>query len=220
MNCVGIISFFPDNIRVERRQRLNALVNQLNKYFKLPIMIIAQNWVQEDIESLRKFKNQQISIYMYPKLGITNARIILREYFLKSDYEYLIMFDDDMELVDDEATVNAWLSQINDKDFYYTPTFLTNFCAISKEAFKKVNYDVEVEAIKGNGFEDWIFVERCLNKLNCEPFNVYLPARTRQGFLNDDLTTWDPHDPRLKRINEINSFQKIQRIRQGQDGYN
>lgn len=220
MNCIGIISYFPNEIRVERRQRLKSLVSQLDKYFKLPIMIIAQNWTNEDIESLKGFTNQQIFVYMYPRLGITNARIILREYFLRSNYDYLIMFDDDMELVDDEETVKAWLDQITDKDFYYTPTFLTNFCAISKEAFKKVNYDAEVEAIKGNGFEDWIFVERCLNKLNCERFNTYLPARTRQGFLNDNLTTWDPHDPKLKRINEINSFQKIQRIRAGQDGYN
>lgn len=215
--CIGVISYFPDDIRVERRQRLRKLLKQLNKYFKLPIIIIAQNWTDEDLQVFNGLKNQQIYIYTYKKLGITKARMTLREKFLESDFDWLIMMDDDMRIKDDQKLVNQFLAQITDKEFYYTPTFLTNFCAISKEAFKKVNYDEEVEASNGNGFEDWIFVNRCTYNLNTEPFKAILPAGNRQAFLNDNLSTWDPLDPELKKRNEDASRQKIANIRSGKE---
>ena len=216
MKCIGIISFFPDNIRVERRQRLKKLLTQLNTYFKLPVIIIAQNWVKEDFEIFGGLNNQKFFVHTYPKLGIAKARITLREKFLESDYDWLIMFDDDMEIKEDQALVDKWLGQISDKDFYYTPTFLTNFCAISKEGMKKVFYN-DLDPAKGMGFEDWVFVERCLHDLKCETFNVTLPALTRQGFLNDSLSTWDPHNLMLKRINEGSSRKIIYKIREGKD---
>ena len=41
---IGIVSWLPsDDRRQERVDRLNRLFIQLNTYFKLPIMIVAQN---------------------------------------------------------------------------------------------------------------------------------------------------------------------------------
>jgi len=99
------------------------------------------------------------------------------------------MFDDDMEIIEDQNLVNKWLGEIKDKDFYWTQTFLTNFCAISKKGFSKIDYDYEIDPSKGNGFEDWVFTQKCIAKLPCKPFETYLPARTRRGFLNDSKST-------------------------------
>lgn len=129
------------------------------------------------------------TIHTNQRLGITKARMLLREKFLETDYDYLIMFDDDMEIKEDKSICDAWLSEIDGKDFYWTQTFLTNFCAISREAMSKVNYDEDADSTKGTGFEDWIFTERCIYTLNSQPFKTYLPSRTRQGFLNDSLST-------------------------------
>jgi len=183
----------------------------------LPIIIIAQNWNDEDFSVFDGLENQQFNVYKYPKLGITMARVALRKIFLSSDYNWLIMFDDDMEIIENQDLVNKWLDEIKDKEFYWTPTFLTNFCAISKKGFSKVDYDYEIDSSKGNGFEDWVFVERCKAKLPNKPFETYLPARTRRGFLNDSKSTWDPLDPELKKRNEDASRRKIYDIWAGKD---
>ena len=78
-----------------------------------------------------------------------------------------------------------------------------------KEGFSKVDYDYDVDSSKGNGFEDWIFVQRCIAKIPSKPFETYLPARTRRGFLSDSMSTWDPLDPELKKRNEEASRRKI-----------
>lgn len=43
--CIGIISYFPDDnkVREERIKRFISLLSVLDQYFKLPIVIIAQN---------------------------------------------------------------------------------------------------------------------------------------------------------------------------------
>lgn len=218
MNAViGIISYFPDDLREERRNRFRKLLVQLNTYFKLPIIVIAQNWNEEDFKIFEGLNNQKIQVYTYQKLGITIARGVLRKIFLSLSYDWLIMFDDDMEIIEDQDLVNKWLGEIQDKEFYWTQTFLTNFCAISKEGFSKVDYDYDVDSSKGNGFEDWIFVQRCIAKIPSKPFETYLPARTRRGFLSDSMSTWDPLDPELKKRNEDASRRRIYDIWAGKD---
>ena len=43
--CFGIISYLPndENFRKIRKERLIKLISDLNAYFKLPIIILAQN---------------------------------------------------------------------------------------------------------------------------------------------------------------------------------
>ena len=43
--CVGIISYLPDkeDIRQRRFEKLKKLINDLDYFFDLPILIVAQN---------------------------------------------------------------------------------------------------------------------------------------------------------------------------------
>jgi len=59
------------------------------------VIIIAQNWGDtmptqiDSVVTLHKYKS---------KLGITGARRALRNAFLSSEYDYMIMLDDDIVL--------------------------------------------------------------------------------------------------------------------------
>jgi len=138
---IGIISYFPDDEpkRTHRIEKLKKLISSCDKFFSLPIIIIAQNW-PEDLFADR----QDITLYKYDKpLYITGARKELRKKFLDLDYDYLIMLDDDSELVGTEADKylafidrhpDCWIS-IN-----YTKSLLKLF-AISKTIFRQVDFD-------------------------------------------------------------------------------
>jgi hypothetical protein len=43
--CFGIISYLPDiePLRTKRKEKLTNLIKTLDKYFKLPVVIVAQN---------------------------------------------------------------------------------------------------------------------------------------------------------------------------------
>lgn len=90
---IGIISYLPSDNYVSRQQRLVMLLNQIHNYWPLlPIYIVAQNWKDNNFLPT----NLNITIFNYDQpLGILNARKKLREYFLNSEYEQIIMFDDD-----------------------------------------------------------------------------------------------------------------------------
>ena len=80
--CFGIISWLPNDQkdRLLRKKRLINTLDQLNKLFpNIDILIIAQNWKRIN---LPEYSNN-IIIKKYNKLGITGARIKLREEFLK-----------------------------------------------------------------------------------------------------------------------------------------
>ena len=93
---IGIPSYLPDNkeVREYRFNRLKALINKCNQLFNLPIYIVTQNYKEEKLY-LTGYKNIMLS-EDYTPLGIVGARRKLREYFLNSDYDYLIMLDDDI----------------------------------------------------------------------------------------------------------------------------
>ena len=91
---IGIVSYFPDNIndRKKRITRFKKLLEQIGMFFsEIPIIIIAQNW-----NGYNPICNKnELIVYNYKRLGILNARKELRKKFLESEYDYLIMFDDD-----------------------------------------------------------------------------------------------------------------------------
>lgn len=105
-----------------------------------------------------------MKVIHYPKpLGITGARKELRKVFLESDYDYLIMLDDDCEL---EGYSGAkYLRQIESNPgcfIEFNKTLLKLF-AISREVFMKLDYD-DISPEKGEGFEDRIFVNKLRNR--------------------------------------------------------
>lgn len=51
-------------------------------------------------------------VYYYPKLGITGARKTLRQVFLTLDFDYIILLDDDMELLESTEQAKYYLKWI------------------------------------------------------------------------------------------------------------
>ncbi len=165
----GIISYFPNNdsayhieMRRERSRRFKELLFKIEELWPdIDIMVIAQNW--QDFE-LPELKNK-ITTYHYEKLGILGARRELRKRFLASDYDCLIMMDDDgiVDSPDPQAYIDeidkhpGGIGAIRKKP---SPLF---FLAISKEIYNQIDMP-DIDAEKGQGFEDDIFTATCFAK--------------------------------------------------------
>ena len=173
----GIISYFPDcdtdyhtqtrNTRIPRF--CNLLKTLDNLWSDVDIIIIAQNW-KDDVQ-LPNISNKIIR-YDYPKLGILNARRTLREKFLESDYDYLIMLDDDGIISAEDPTL--YMSEI-DKHPGGIGVIRHNKCplmllAISKEIYEQIDMP-DIDPEKGQGFEDDIFVASCFAKFPNKAFD-------------------------------------------------
>jgi len=184
---IGIISWLPDDeTRKLRQEKLEKLLIQCDNLFNLPIIIVAQNW------------NNSVSItsncvvFNYDKLGITGARKKLREKFLESSYDYLIMLDDDCELKGSKPYADDYLKQIdshNGSIGIFKGTLLKLF-AIPNVLMAQVEYD-DVEPENGEGFEDLIFVEKCKIKFSEKHFFFARKGLDEQSdSVNDKLSTW------------------------------
>lgn len=161
--CIGIISYFPPGaeIRVERKKRFNKLITTLDTYFKLPIVIIAQNWTNEDLK-INYCNNIYIYNYSYG-LGITKARILLREKLLKFDYDYYIFFDDDSDIKCTVDSANKYLLEIDNHQNMVGKYFNTwpRLLAISKSMLTIMDYDYisNFEASRGEIWEDMAYIK-------------------------------------------------------------
>lgn len=158
--CIGIISYLPDNkkIREKRVEKLKQLILKCDQLFNLPILVITQNWKDINIES-----NNLIKYNYNQPLGIMQARNILREKFLDSPYDYIILLDDDSEIKGTSA--QKYLEQIksNPDCFIEFQKSRLKLFAISKHCFNKVQFEIQPE--KEEGFEDRLFLDRLKEKL-------------------------------------------------------
>lgn len=167
--CFGIVSYFPweQPERKQRQDRLDRLVNQLSNYWpNIPIMVISQQWKFYTIEG--KCKNK-IHRFDYPKLGILGARQELRKHFLESEYDYLIMFDDDAIIEGNKELANKYIEELNNhpEGFCfikgkgsspytdYNDSQL-NLCAISRYIYEKEPIP-NIDPQKSEAFEDRIW---------------------------------------------------------------
>jgi len=163
----GIISYFPDRdteyhafVRKQRSNRCTELLLQLNKMFPdIDVMVIAQNW--------QDYKPPfNITVFDYSsKLGILTARKTLRQKFLESDYDYMIMLDDDAVLRCDNPA--AYLHEIDNHPDGVGVIRHNNhplqLLAISKSVYNQIPMaDVDVE--QGQGFEGDVFVAQCFTQ--------------------------------------------------------
>lgn len=115
--CIGIISFMPGDpgVRSRRKDCLRKLLAQIGEYLpNIDVLIIAQNW-QDDVEQeLPEISNKLQVVKFENKLGILNARKKLREEYLKLDYDYIIMMDDDCVIAAAEpADFTSYLETID-----------------------------------------------------------------------------------------------------------
>lgn len=165
----GIISYFPDNdtehhivTRRERSRRFKELLLKLEELWPdTDIMVIAQNW--QDFQ-LPDIKNKIIPYY-YGRLGILGARKELRKRFLESDYDYMIMLDDDGRILNADPdlymqTIDEHPDGIGVIRHKMCPLM---FLAISKTVYSQIDMP-DIDPEKGQGFEDDIFVASCFAK--------------------------------------------------------
>ena len=189
---IGIISYLPSDQRVRkvRIQRLSKLLEQCKNLFDLPVLIIAQNWKDTT------FNFDNITVYHHDNpLGIIPARKELREIFLNSEYDYLIMLDDDCELF--KATPDSiadYLRQIDKHPNMYGKFSGTNLklFAISKYVYSKVDYPEVIDPTDGGIFED-IYLVSLLDKTqknNCFVFNRRSGLQDISNSSRDKFSTW------------------------------
>ena len=173
----GIVSYFPNNdspyhieTRRERSRRFRELLFRLEELWpNTDILVIAQNW--QDFE-LPKIKNKIITFEYPDRLGILAARRELRKRFLELDYDYLIMMDDDARII--SADPQGYMDEV-DKHPDGVGAIRHNNCplmffAISKYVYSQIDMP-DIEAEKGQGFEDDIFVAQCFAKFPDKAFD-------------------------------------------------
>lgn len=159
--CFGIISYFtwdqPE--RKQRQDRLDRLVKRLSDLWPdIPIMIIAQQWKYYKLDG--KCKNPVIR-FDYEKLGILGARHALRKHFLESDFDYLIMLDDDALFeLDTDNVAQEYMDEIDKhpEGFCFLQYYNSqlNLCAISKYIYL-LEPIPNIDAQKSEGFEDRVW---------------------------------------------------------------
>ena len=199
----GIPSWLPDDEpdRTQRAERINRLFKQLNDLWPdIDILVIAQNW--QDFEPIET-KNKQI-ILKYEPLGILKARQILREEFLKRDYDYIIMFDDDAIIKCDNDHVHLdYMAEIDKHpngfcfihggktkyDDYKSAQL--NLCAISRFIYEKENIP-NLDPQKSEAYEDTVYA--CLLHYKYSQYE-FLPPKgiTHTQFKNSKApvkSTW------------------------------
>lgn len=175
----GVISYLPDAINDrytvmlrERRRRCDEMLSKLNEYWPdIDVMFVAQNW--KDYQPI-EVQNKVTVFHYTEKLGIIGARKELRKKFLESDYDYMIMIDDDA-IISTEAP-DAYISLIDTHPdgfgavhgYEHGPM---NFLAISKFVYSQVEVP-DVNPENGEGFEDDIFFASCISKFPEKQFKV------------------------------------------------
>lgn len=187
--CIGIISYLPDEpqIRSSRFSKLVKLINACSNYFHLPIIVIAQNWQYKVLAGC--------TIYYYDKpLGIVKARKELRHIFLeKTDYDVLIMLDDDCEIIGDWADGKKYLEQIDSHPGMFgefNQTLLKLF-SISRELLEQTDFNPNINPEKGEGFEDRLFVGSLRKQFPDKQFIFKHYSLSEESIsTKDPLSTW------------------------------
>lgn len=164
----GIVSYLPDDEegRKLRIQRLERLFDQLGTLWpEVPIMIVTQNWKRYSPKTV----NRMVRIDFDKGLGILEARQVLRREFLKINFDYLIMFDDDAIIhCDDEKAPMRYMRALdshpngfcfmkggNNGHCPYVESQL-NLCAISRYIYEREPIP-DVDPQRSETFEDVVF---------------------------------------------------------------
>lgn len=173
----GIISYFPNNdsnahieMRRERSRRFRELLFKLEELWPdVDIMVIAQNWQDFELPEIKNY----ITALHYDRLGILGARRELRKKFLESEYDYLIMLDDDGIIEADNPSL--YMEEI-DKHPNGIGVIRHHNCplmlfAISKTCYSQVTFLEEFDTESNKGFDDDIFTALCFHKFRDVAFD-------------------------------------------------
>lgn len=205
--CVGIISYLPSDRKTRnvRISRLNNLINTLDKTFNLPIIIIAQNWKDNEIKLTDNVK----VIKYYDKLGITLARETLRQVFSdETEYSHIMCLDDDFEISDNPklAQIYKYCIKSNPTSILIYENFLMNLAVFPRYVFESTQYDLDLDPEKGTGYEDWIYVSSLQKKFpkNYKKVKDFgLSVHKRSELINDEYSTWITKETNKSKLSVI-----------------
>ena len=137
---IGIISYLPTgNLRERRKQLLCDLLTQLSVMFpSTKILLVAQNYQQQDINEIRVFSN--VEIHTYSQLGLGGARNELKRLFLNTSFNQLVMFDDDCILTGDRIDGQLYEKEIsehkNEIVFMHYPSL--KMCCVPRSLYSQM----------------------------------------------------------------------------------
>lgn len=207
--CIGIISYFPKDLilRWKRIERCRELFSSIEKIFPdIPVFLIAQNWDNEIVLS------DKITAYYYDKLGVLGARKVLRNKFLLSKFDYMIMLDDDCILSGTKQDGDDLLEQLYNEEGRYliTRDNMLKMCAVSRQVYGKYPL-VELSPEAGTGLEDLAYC-RLLRMMCPEKEMKYFGKLQEVSNWTKDasISTWDRRDIISlvkKTVDYINSLQ-------------
>ena len=186
--CIGMISYLPDNnMRQKRIDSMQDLFKKLDELFKdIPVMIITQNWK----DYCPKTKLKLIREDHEKGLGIIKARINLREKFINSEFDYMIMLDDDAIIGGTDAS--DYIKEIKDHPdgFGWFSNHLLKLFAISKNVYSQIEMP-NISAEKFEGFEDKLFISMCRIRFPELEFKFSHDKLTETSYLvHDTPSTW------------------------------
>ncbi len=215
----GIISWFPDKEpeRTQRIERLNKMLKQLVDIFgeDIHFMIVAQNWKENKIPEFVK----NVTIFRYNKLGILGARKKLGVHFLESNYDYLIMCDDDIVLdLDSTFTKEYFFNTLNENPngfVFLKYGWSLTFCAISKFIYSQTPMS-DIDPEKGEGYEDtvWPYLLHYKHGENEFTLKGIRFLQHKQEFHVDHKSTWDSKKVDHKALNDLTHYY-VERFKKG-----
>ena len=193
MNAIlGIISYLPDDkkIREHRLNKLLKLLDSCNTIFNLPIYILIQNYHDDEIETLEHTKNVSVSPN-FNKLGILNARKLLRRTFLSMNLEYLIMLDDDCDLKGTRQDGEEYIKQLEEHPGCFGEFKLTllKLFSISRDLLEKEDFP-NINPENEEGFEDRVFVNKLRIKYPNKRFTYSTKIIEYSVSTKDSDSTW------------------------------
>jgi hypothetical protein len=182
--CIGIVSYLPDNkFREIRYERCKKLISQLNSIFDIQIIIIEQNYRDLPLngENLIEYKFDE-------KLGIPKARQILRKKFLESNFDYIILFDDDAEVIGSYEDGQLFLKELNDHPntfFSQKGGLFCGFC-VSRKLFEVIDIP-NLNAEKDEGYEDLAFFRIIRKIVQCDRISIETNLEFKHNYTK---STW------------------------------
>ena len=206
----GIISWLPDS-EVERNQRitrLNKMIDQLIDIFgsDIKLMVIAQNWKDYTLRG-----GLNVEVFKYNKLGILGARKTLGRHFLESNYDYLIMCDDDIVLETDDSFSKEYLINelnANPKGFVFLQYgWSLTFCAVSKTIYRQSPM-VDIDPEKGEGYEDTVWPYLLHYKYPDAEFKLsgIKFVQHKQAYHVNHKSTWNNNSVDHKKLSQLSSY--------------
>ena len=186
---IGVVSWLPPDEprRSVRRARAIDTLRKCRAIFpSVPVLVIAQGWHPMELAGMPS----GITFSLYPRLGILGARRELRERFLQSPFDCLIMLDDDCALSGTEADGDAYLSELRSHPGCFGERAGTSLKLLSvcREVF--IDYpDVDPEA--GDGYEDRAFVGALRASFPERRFAYGSGPLANDDATSDPYTTWD-----------------------------